>query len=1531
MHPRRVAAHGAAWIVFFTAAVLAGALAHLGHPVARRLVAVAVNRTLAPVLAGRVTVDRVGALSATHVGELDAHVDGADGTPVLRLQGVHAHISTWVLLRRLLAPRSRVVLDIRSLSIARVDIALDADAAGVPRLARAFALRDASTAPSSSKASVRLDVRDIRIGEVTFHASPSAPVSGTVEGLGASLRVAGDRLSLEVGEGRLSVAGLPGGVMVAGDLEGGIATSPLRAHARWRGGVGPIAETAEVTYADGRVDAVVEVARASPEQLQGVWSACPLAGDVAARLEAHGKIPHLDLTAHLDVGSTGVDVRGPVDVGAAEVAGPATAADASIRAALHVEASSIDLRAFAARAPASHLGASGDLWISARPEGAFAARASIAVRPGEIGAVRIPGVALTAAAAIPPAGLPTLDAEMVAREPGAPSALTVHVAPKGGAAFVTFEAQTNATRLDQVTRFGAFASGSATVRSTGSIDTGTGLVSAEVSASVDGLAVRGFSLAFGRVNARIQGAFPAPSIDVDVGGEGLEVGPTRLEAVHAAGRVVSGAGTTVRNVELTAEGEGIEARATAAVVRLGADGFGLDDALVHGFGEPLTASLHLSPGGVDIRAKSAGLDLVKVARLAALPVSGGTARVDVDGAVAAGSADGHVAIDVAHASIYGLRDASASLDATVHGRRASGSAALTVEDVGSIQVHSASLDVAPGPLLSASPWRKTWGALDFTGHVNLAKLAARLPASLVPFDETFGTLEVTGRVERDDASDDTPSVDASARTTGLEFAQTARTLHPLHVAGIDPLVNVTVDGKTGHTTLRVDLAGPARQNARLVHFEASSSDVPYAALFSDADPAAALRAMIFDASLDVPGRSFADFPAPFRPQGVGGTFEAHAKWRGSLESPSVDLAATIQKASEPNLLLLPVDLDAEAHYDGGGLDAHLEARAKNARVVDATAHVALRAADLLGGHGVPWEASARAKFDRLSLRTVGVLYDRQVRGTLSGDVTLDGLGRDARARADLTLDGLQIHGVALRSGTLRFSADGHAIDGDVHLAQSDGAAEARLHVGARWGASIAPSVDPAQPALASFAAKNFRAAFVLPFAPSSLTELDGRMDAEVHADLDPAARIFRPRGTIELRDGVFELATFGTEFHSVSAKLAMTPDGVVRLDPFTARGLTGAVRAAATARIDTSGLVGARIEVLLPERDPLPLVFDGVAMGALEGRFAVAVERASPGYYVTVDVPAAHLELPSGSTSRDAQALGDVPGVQIGVRTAREFVTLALDHSTEDPAGREAARKSPIHVAIKLGGGVRVQRGGDLDVHLQGQPVVALTDETRVSGQIRFLPGGTLDVQGRVFEIENGAITFVGDDATNPQVVLTAGWTAPDGTRIFADYAGPLKAAKVTLRSSPYRPANEIDALLLTGSTEDAVLQESGGNNGNGSFVASAAGKAAGSAATAELNQALVGVNRALDKLGLGKGISTKIDTSQACPRPEVEVKIARDISLQVAWVLGAPPPTQPDSTLVTLDWRFLRQWSLETTVGDAGTSILNLIWQHRY
>jgi hypothetical protein len=125
--------------------------------------------------------------------------------------------------------------------------------------------------------------------------------------------------------------------------------------------------------------------------------------------------------------------------------------------------------------------------------------------------------------------------------------------------------------------------------------------------------------------------------------------------------------------------------------------------------------------------------------------------------------------------------------------------------------------------------------------------------------------------------------------------------------------------------------------------------------------------------------------------------------------------------------------------------------------------------------------------------------------------------------------------------------------------------------------------------------------------------------------------------------------------------------------------------------------------------------------------------------------------------------------------------------------------------------------------------------------------------------------------------------------------------------------------LLLFGTPDGQQTQ-----NPSASAGTSALGSVGGEAAQP--------LNHLFNQLGMG-AVSVKVDTSQAsAPRPEVAVQVARDISLQIAYVLGQPPPgVNPDHTLVTLDWRFATRWSLASTLGDAGTTIFDLLWRRRY
>src|SRR4029077_9307945 len=150
-----------------------------------------------------------------------------------------------------------------------------------------------------------------------------------------------------------------------------------------------------------------------------------------------------------------------------------------------------------------------------------------------------------------------------------------------------------------------------------------------------------------------------------------------------------------------------------------------------------------------------------------------------------------------------------------------------------------------------------------------------------------------------------------------------------------------------------------------------------------------------------------------------------------------------------------------------------------------------------------------------------------------------------------------------------------------------------------------------------------------------------------------------------------------------------------------------------------------------------------------------------------------------------------------------------MDGTRAGPVEPPGKAQPDVRIAVRLRD-VQVSRGTDLDVRLEGQPLIVMGAHTQVTGQIR-MQRGTIDVYGKPFTIEHGTVTFVGDDPSNPQVVLTASWGAPDGvTRVYADFVGPLKTGKVKLRSEPSKPQSEILALVLFGTTDDQKSSASG-------------------------------------------------------------------------------------------------------------------------
>src|SRR5262249_50086092 len=133
--------------------------------------------------------------------------------------------------------------------------------------------------------------------------------------------------------------------------------------------------------------------------------------------------------------------------------------------------------------------------------------------------------------------------------------------------------------------------------------------------------------------------------------------------------------------------------------------------------------------------------------------------------------------------------------------------------------------------------------------------------------------------------------------------------------------------------------------------------------------------------------------------------------------------------------------------------------------------------------------------------------------------------------------------------------------------------------------------------------------------------------------------------------------------------------------------------------------------------------------------------------------------------------------------------------------------------------------------------------------------------------------------------------------------------------SEPARSQSDILAILLFGGETENVQQVKG--NETGEWVL-------GGAAVS------TGVNKVLSSV-TPFDITTRVTSDAQSPTPEVAIRLSPKLTAEISYRTRPPSPLESqDRTLLTLDWRFRRNWSIATTVGSQ-TSVLDLIWRYRY
>jgi len=1554
-----------ATVLVFVVATAAGLALHLNHPAARRLVGSTLNSALAPVLNGSITLDKVDriALLSGRVAGMDVTIRDAEGQTVIVARWVSAQIALLPLVRSLIDD-GPLLVRLDHARIDGVDLTLRDDASGVSSLAKTFLPRESPQSQASSNeqgtpgTGFVVTIDDVSIGHVWAHGSlGSQRMDIELDGLSGRLRVDPDVLAGTLLPVAFHARALPIAAGAAVGSVEGVITFPFaddqrteaRVSARVR--AGDLSATVRATLYGEAMVARVEMPTSPASALSAVVEGLPLIAPVRANIEVSGTLSAVAVKGRVDVG------EGHVELAASAKRGDDFMSWLTARV-VHLSLS----QSFAGLPPGI---------IDAEVEAtAFVAQGALRVdyhvitAATTIGGQKVPSVAtrggfdgerLTGKATIQEPGALTTASYVLAPEQKDPSTLGLEVdvrseipnlslAPRlgisvGGAASTRVRGHLT---LDENLAFEAVATGRAARLATGSIGIESVLVNVRARGTVRAPVVHATAFA---THLRA-GGLEVTSATVRVDGEVLAPRVRVAAQTHdgdtlvASASVVFGRSTTVRDVDarLVRKGEAVRARVSS--VRVSETGTALQGVSVQGAGGSLLASLSDERGALRVSVMSTAFDLSRIRVLVgpSMPAVTGMATVHVDLVAVPDSAKGFARI--------AARDVGVGAD--VHGARVNGEvvfdgqavtirAAGSVPDVGAVLIASDGVRLGGG-MLRISSYRTATGVLNAMVVADLARLAALLPKRTVPLDHIAGKALVTLQARRLGESE--PDVSVGITTAGLELVtKTVDGVVGKSLRGVDLALTGHHDAQTGWVTLDA-FARDARGLLAELHVGAKPSG---GVLFVAPDRLReeALRTP-FQLEASVPRHNLQDLPDAVRVARLRGIAALDLYASGTALDPSatVTLRGSDVTVDEQGPRNKPVDVRLEAAFEDGRGSSTAEFSSEGRTFLVARGEGTLQVADLFDvrAEGPRWTAGGDLVFSGLPLRALHLLAGQRVNGCVSGTVSLRGLHEDATVDADMHFDDLRVGRELIRSAKVKAHAGKGSATVDARVEQEDGLLTAKGSVGIVWGAALIPSVDRTREVTGRVRADAFRLAPLRPFLREMLGRIDGILDADLRyrgTPSDPARASFE--GEASVRDGVVDVALLGQELREIQGKLTISRNGELRLRDASAEGIVGRVVIDATAHLDWLALRDAKATVRIARREAMSITYEGAEFGSAWGDVDITVAN-EPNGVTAIDIalPRFHLELPN-ETARSSQKLDDEPTVRMGTHTEEGFVTLLREpppkastkastkpttKPTAEGTGKSSAPAGGVLVRIALGREVRVYRTNAIDAWLSGK-VHALLRGSRleVSGAVQ-VDRGFVEIQGRRFGIEHAMASF---DPTrppeDPTVTATAVYDAPDATRIFADYTGTAETGKLRLYSDPALEQTEILSLIAFGTREGG--ESSGGNTGAG---------AVGTAASAGGGIAAQGLNKVLSNI-TPVDITTRVDTSDAQdPRPEVAVAITDKVSASVGYRVSLPMPGQnPDRSMLRVEYRFRPRWLLETTVGDKGTSIVDLVWKLRY
>ncbi|HEY4106212.1 MAG TPA: translocation/assembly module TamB domain-containing protein [Polyangiaceae bacterium] len=1280
----------------------------------------------------------------------------------------------------------------------------------------------------------------------------------------------------------------------------------------------------------------VDVPRAEPAQARALWQGYPLQKDVGAHVEAKGTVHSLHTQAKVLVGRGSIDANGEVRLSG----DPGVDLDLSGRG--------LNLQALWPVVPETRIDADATLSVFQSNQDL------LADINGSTHETKILGVPVPAIDVNGTYSSKGFDGHATLHEPGMPVKATVDVRPDGS---VDISAETNQVDLARAPRIKPHFSGQGLADLKLKAHIEKNRLDAHIDAELRDFALGPVTIKSSTVSGRASGPLDAPNqLNLDlsaksqmfrlgtIGFDELETkakGPLTRPQVSAvvhnqygpsisARATVATRGPELSDLTLELERDQAKLTATVAKVTITGDQVRVNDLSVQGAGGRLDASGELGPEHLALVAQGQGLDLETIAHALGLPrgVLGGKIALDADLDSTKKTQRGSLIVKLDQGQIDGVAIDSASLSTQLVSSHLDLQASAKTRDFGNFVAEART--TVQGSLGDVETLTHATGRVNVTAeHMPLGLLSYVLPKS-AGVAEMRGEASASLELNREQPSA-IPSVALLVNTSGLHVAlnPTTKSEAPPIFDGVDVHAGLNVNGDSGQSEATLKLED---RHGQLLSASSSLTLDLESALKHPEQLFAQLRSTPLVAKAVIEDRPLEDLPAPIVPTGIAGRLRTEASLRGTLDRPIFsDKTELYQLRFGESQRDKAIDLCAQLDYDKNTgqygargelfLPSNSPRACKGSRVAQFSG-AGKAAWDKITSSGptvdTAWTGTIGVSLEGFPLDVVPQLAESGIEGKVLGAVMFDRRQTLPQMVAHLEVRDTVVARTRIGTVKLDTRTDGRALSAQLNVDETLGKLDSELQTSLNWQ-GVLPSIDETQPLALKLTASDVDAVILSPVLRDVLSEVGGKLDAKLaatfSANADPKAEQHwtgAVNGTLDMRHGTLQLAQLGLRMKDVSFNA--TADGKNGNTTIQIASLSAAAEAEkpnVTARgkitLDGFRLTTGHADAELHQ---VPLLVEGVTFATLDGKkIAVDLERRPTEMFVALKVPELSATLPTSGT-RTLIALGNNSDIEIGQPIA-------------EPRKAADGEALPWRMKFDLGNKVKLTRT-DLFLPLTGSPEILLGSELKVGGNIELIPGGRLNLPGlpRPFTIESGTVSFDEDgDPGDPRVAVQAICEAQQVT-VRAKVSGTLNKAKVDLEDvddpSVTDPA-VILAKLLNAPTDE--------NTAASSSNPASAGLGAG----AGLLGSQLLANTALSNLQIKTGSETTADQ-----RLYQTYSAAYPIS-DTIWFEGSyktsqdPVPTGANTAFSgTIDYRFRRNWSLRTEVGNIGAGV-DLLWQYKY